>query len=76
MCSDKLLRTSVEFPTRNLITLLEICLHRFISMDMTAKELEIIVLDDGSTGEASAHVLSTAQQSLHSTLSTKYLTLQ
>jgi glycosyltransferase involved in cell wall biosynthesis len=54
---------SIIIPTKNRVSLLERCLQRLISMDMPAQDMEIIVVDDGSTDETSARVLYIAKES-------------
>jgi glycosyltransferase involved in cell wall biosynthesis len=54
---------SIVIPTRNRVALLEKCLQKLLAQDMPAEELEIIVVDDGSTDETSARVCGIAAQS-------------
>lgn len=54
---------SIVIPTRNRVALLEKCLQKLLAQDMPAEELEIIVVDDGSTDETSARVCGVAAQS-------------
>lgn len=55
-------KVSVVIPTRNRLELLKQCLQTLLAQNISADEMEIIVVDDGSTDDTATRVCSIAEQ--------------